>query len=352
MVSSRWKSLAALVLASAGLGGFAAFAEEQAAETGQPIVVRARLVAQDGEVVPLEGFTADVAEEASPYWIGVQLEPPTDILKQHLHLEGGMVVVHVFEDGPAAKAGLKANDIILKAGDGYIKEPGDLLEIVGAAKENELTLVLIRSGKEQTIKVVPAQRRQEGKFQIITEASLEGEKVVQTLDAALHAYRGAGGADPTINVIRVRPGVVTSATLGALKLPKDVSVVITKMGNQPTKIVVKKGDREYQAMGDQINQLPEEVRGYVQLVRSGAETAMLKEDTVRTPLVPYVATLGGEKVYRYVAEVKLADENSKLDRILKIVSQKEDSSVSALRKEVQQLREELEELEELRKEKK
>ena len=53
MVSSRWKSLAALVLASAGLGGFAAFAEEQAAETGQPIEVRAHLFHRIAETLYL-----------------------------------------------------------------------------------------------------------------------------------------------------------------------------------------------------------------------------------------------------------------------------------------------------------
>ena len=61
---------------------------------------------------------------------------------------------------------------------------------------------------------------------------------------------------------------------------------------------------------------------------------------------PATGWTGTSPKYR-VTEVKKVDTStadSKLDQILKIVSQKEDSSVSALRKEVQQLRKELEEL--------
>ncbi len=113
MVSSRWNLLAALALASAGLFGFSAVAEEQIAEAEEPIFAQVRTIAQDGEVVPLEVelkprfayVLEEGGEEASPYWIGVQLEPPTDILKAHLNLEGGMVAVHVFEGKPGRERG-------------------------------------------------------------------------------------------------------------------------------------------------------------------------------------------------------------------------------------------------------
>ena len=375
MVSSRWKSLAALVLASAGLGGFAAFAEEQAAETEQPIEVRARWVAQDGEVVPLEGFTADVAEEASPYWIGVQLESPTDILKQHLNLDGGMVTVHVFEGSPAAKAGLQVNDIILKAADTYVKEPGDLLKCVGVAKETELTLVLLRGGKEQTLQIVPAKRPQEDNPQAFKVTVTEEKEAVQKLEAALRIYwdrngRTAAVAGEAPLVAVLRPGVVVGweGKVHLVGLPKDVSVTISKEGASPAKILVIKDGKEFPATEDNLNQLPEELRGYVQQVRGGGEIVLdysalkgapkaeltlranrtptiFKADvTVPTPVPP--AATESSKVYRYDLKAKPADgdADSKLDRILKIVSQKEDSSVSALRKEVQQLRKELHEL--------
>jgi membrane-associated protease RseP (regulator of RpoE activity) len=370
MVLSRWISLATVALASAGLAGFAA-AEDETSKPAEPILVRARVTAQDGENVPLD-LVAVRADEASPYWIGVQLEPPTDILKEHLRLEGGMVAVHVFEDSPAAKGGLKANDIILKTGDSYVKEPGDLLKSVGAAKENELTLVVIRGGKEQTIKVIPAKRPQEANPQTLQAAETEAKAAVQKLEAALNVYRRKTAE--AVDVVRVRPGVLAGASGTTLELPKDVSVTITKAGAGPAKIVVKKDGKEYEATEDKLSQLPEDVRKYVHLVRSGggnafayeawlaprtalprttkSPTPQYKTVTVPAPVPPTPATSPETaKVYRYHVEAKHAtgEVDSKLDQILKIVSQKDDSSVSALRKEVQQLRKELEEL---RKEKK
>ncbi|MGI8979987.1 MAG: PDZ domain-containing protein [Pirellulaceae bacterium] len=373
MVSSRWNSLAALALASAGLAGLAAAADEQVAPTEPPIVVRARVVAQDGEVVPLEleakpriAFIVEGADESSQYWIGVQLEPPTDILKQHLKLEGGMVAVHVFEDSPAAKGGLQANDIIIKAGDGYVKEPGDLLKSVGDAKGKELTLVLIRGGKEQTLKVVPAKRPQEAAPQPALVAETEEKEAVQKLEAALNIYwkrrtTAVAGEVPAVDVLRLRPGVVAGPGGTHLGLPKDVTVTITKAGVNPAKIVVKKEGKEYEATEDNLNELPADLRGFAHLVRSGGghafayqaqaapataskKAAIYKSVTVPTPLSP--ATAEAPKVYRYHVEAKHAagEVDSKLDQILKIISQKEDSSVSELRKEVQQLRKELESL--------
>ena len=63
------------------------------------------------------------------------------------------------ENSPAAKSGIKPNDIIVKAGDKYIKDPGDL-ECVASAKETELTLVVLHGGKETAIKVTPTKRPQ------------------------------------------------------------------------------------------------------------------------------------------------------------------------------------------------
>ena len=382
MLSSRWKSLAALLLASAGLGGFAAaFAEEQAAETEQPIVVRARWVAaQEGEVVLLEDVV-QVAEEASPYWIGVQLEPPTDILKAHLNLEGGMVTVHVFEGSPAEKAGLQVNDIILKAGDTYVKEPGDLLKCVGAVKENELTLVMIRGGKEKTLKIVPAKRLLQ---EIVAQPAEAAEFQIQEASRALQSVLRFSGREDVageplgVDVIRVRPGRVAANTDAHLGLPKDVAVTITKKGENPTVIVVTKDGKEYEGTEEKLSEWPVEVRAYVQLVRGGDSSDLALHRLLVNPRAGAGGTRkGGATIFKITAPVPApatATEaskeytkeyfdhaevvaarhagdavDSKLDRILKIVSQKEDSSVSALRKEVEQLRKELEEL---RKEKK
>ena len=374
MVLSRWNLLAALALASAGLAGYAATADDKPAGAEEEIIIRAFAApGPDGHFFPgnlqadhLFAFVADGADEVSPYWIGVQLEPPTDILKQHLNLEGGMVAVHVFEGSPAEKAGLKVNDIILKAGESYVKEPGDLLKCVGEAKGNEITLVILRRGKETPLKVTPAKRPQEANPQGAKETETEEKEAVKKLSAALDLYKkhsaAAAGEARAVDVLRVRPGVLAGAAAMHLELPKDVSVTITKEGSGPAKIIVKKDGKEYQTTDDKLNQLPDDVRGYVQVIRGGgagplvyqartANPVTTKIDAIKrgvpAPALPIPATSAETaKVYRYHVESKHAagEVDSKLDQILKIVSQQEDSSVSALRKEVQQLRKELEEL--------
>ncbi len=375
LLSCRWNSIAVLALASAVGPGLAAVADDEPTQPEQKIEIRAIVVEEEGSkdfvVDPRFVFVADGAEEASPFWIGVQLESPPEILKDHLRLEGGMVAVHIFEGSPAEKGGLKANDIILKAGDIYVKEPGDLLKSVGEAKDKELTLVLLRGGKETTLKVVPAKRPEEQRVTLTLKAAEHEKEATHKLESALKEYRlrrADLGEAPAVDVIRVRPGVVADPHALQLGLPKNVAVTITKEGTSPAKIVVKKDGKSYEVTEDKIDELPEEVRGYLKTLQVGSGPALTLKAKVAPPNGPPVTTktaphtqiltlpkapAGAEtaKIYRYHVETKHAGDevDSKLEQILKIVSQKEDSSVSALRKEVEQLRKELEAL---RKEKK
>ena len=357
-------SLGVVSLLAAGLSRFAAAEETESAKPARVHTVRnfeAALFAAD------EGGNAP----ASPYWIGVQLEPVSDILKSHLNVEGGMVAVHVFDNSPAAKAGIKPNDIIVKAGDKYVKDPGDLAQCVGNAKETELTLVILRGGKESAIKVTPTKRPQESNPRQVEAAESQEKEAIQKLEAALNAYRarvGTSTRERAVDLLLPNPGVVASThAYRTVEVPKNVTIRITKEGGSPAKISVKRDDKEWEVTEDKLGELPEDIRGYVQLVRVGHPISMairLAKEPLTAKISPQPVPLkgmpglpaapgstGSSARFR-VTEVKKADTataDSKLDQILKIVSQKEDSNISALRKEVQQLRKELEEL---RKEKK
>jgi membrane-associated protease RseP (regulator of RpoE activity) len=345
-------SLGVVCLLAACLTRFAA-AEET--ESAKPKGVLALPVVEETVFARAKG-----EEAASPYWIGVQLEPVSEILKSHLNLEGGMVAVHVFDNSPAAKAGIKPSDIIVKAGDKYIKDPGDLAQCVGSAKETELTLVVLHGGKETAVKVTPTRRPQEENQQQVEAAESQEREAIQKLEAALNAYRAKAGTAARVRDYLVpKPGVVASTyAYRAVEVPKNVTIRITKEGGNPAKISVKRDDKEWEVTEDKLGELPDDIRGYVQQMRVGNPTAMaIRLAEPRTaknlpqpkglPGLPGASGVtGGSNNYR-VTEVKKADTStadSKLDQILKILSQKEDSSVSALRKEVQQLRKELEEL--------
>jgi S1-C subfamily serine protease len=88
--------------------------------------------------------TAARAED-KPGFLGVQLKADDN---------GKIQITGLVEDGPAGKAGLKADDVIVKL-DG--KDVGEVAEFVKAIKAHKagdkITLQVLRDGKEMEIKI-------------------------------------------------------------------------------------------------------------------------------------------------------------------------------------------------------
>jgi membrane-associated protease RseP (regulator of RpoE activity) len=61
----------------------------------------------------------------------------------------------VRSDSPAAKAGLKAGDIIVEADGKAVKNEGDLIRAISEKKEGDVTLTIVRDRNRQTISVTP-----------------------------------------------------------------------------------------------------------------------------------------------------------------------------------------------------
>ena len=89
---------------------------------------------------------------SKPY-VGVQVRNVSSEAQAY-GLPTGAAIVEVVEDGPAEKAGLKANDIVTKIGDQEITSAQDLVKAVRAAKkDDELVFTVYRQGQEMEIKV-------------------------------------------------------------------------------------------------------------------------------------------------------------------------------------------------------
>ncbi|HET6976609.1 MAG TPA: PDZ domain-containing protein [Pyrinomonadaceae bacterium] len=67
----------------------------------------------------------------------------------------GALVTSVSEDSPAAKAGVKAGDVITAVDGEAVDSPGDISRVVNRKKEGEVTLTIIRNKSQQTIRVTP-----------------------------------------------------------------------------------------------------------------------------------------------------------------------------------------------------
>jgi len=87
-------------------------------------------------------------------WIGVQIQPVTDDLADSLGLKKaqGALVAEPQADGPAAKAGIQAGDVITAVDGEEVKDARDLARKIGAkAPKAAVKLTVVRKGGEKTI---------------------------------------------------------------------------------------------------------------------------------------------------------------------------------------------------------
>lgn len=89
--------------------------------------------------------------------IGVSAAPLTKQLGDYFGVaEGkGLLINNVRENSPAAKAGLKAGDVIVEVEGKEIKGNFDLIRAVNEKKEGDVTLTIIRERSRQTVRVTP-----------------------------------------------------------------------------------------------------------------------------------------------------------------------------------------------------
>ncbi len=71
----------------------------------------------------------------------------------------GVLVTAVTEDGPAAKAGVKAGDVITAIDGEEVDSSGDLARVINRKKEGNVTLTVIRNKSQQTFQVTPNESR-------------------------------------------------------------------------------------------------------------------------------------------------------------------------------------------------
>lgn len=96
------------------------------------------------------------AEAAPAAFLGVGGSAVPELLTEHLKLspDRGMVINTLAPDGPAAKAGLAVNDIIMKVGDREVGSQEDLREAIGGRQPgDEVSIDLIHRGEAKTVKV-------------------------------------------------------------------------------------------------------------------------------------------------------------------------------------------------------
>lgn len=212
----------------------------------------------------------------SDYWIGVQIAPVAPEVRKHMAVKHGILVLHVYPDSPAAKAELQADDVLLQAGDAKLETGPDLIKAVDAAQTKELKFKVLRDGLETTATLIPV-KREEAKALTLPRSDagprLERLQAAQRqFEKALEALRAETEEDAAVDFMLVRPGAFM-ARAATEKMPDDLTIQVTKKGNEPARIRVVKGDKNWEVTADKLDGLPKEIRPFVEQVAGSSAQA-------------------------------------------------------------------------------
>lgn len=89
--------------------------------------------------------------------LGVSTMQLNKQLADYFGVAKGVLVTAVSEDGPSAKAGVRAGDVITAIDGEEVDSPGDLSRVANNKKDGDVTLTIIRNKSQQTIRVTPRQ---------------------------------------------------------------------------------------------------------------------------------------------------------------------------------------------------
>ena len=269
----------------------------------------------------------------SGYWLGLGCSPAPAALRAQLGLpeDLGVLVGQVVPDSPAAKAEIKQHDVLVKAGEKPLKDVPDLIDAVGAAKDKELSIELIRGGKRMEIKVVPAKQPEVAPPGGTPHEALEkwleglrrpGAKVDEATKRALERYlerlKSGEALKGPMQWRFFGPGAILPPEARP-PLPGNMSINISKQGDQPAKITVKQGDQKWEVTEEQLDKLPENVRPHVERmlgrVVGGPEGRVFRFDFVpdweRTPPSPSEGRL----------EKRLEEMNKRIEQLRKSIEE-------------------------------
>jgi serine protease Do len=164
-------------------------------------------------------------------WLGVMIQPLTPELAKGFNVAGGggALVASVQDNSPAARAGVKAGDVITEYDGHKLAQPGDLSKLVAAtAVGRQVPLTIVREGKTMTLEAHVA--RMEEPDQAAVARNDEGKEPlglsVETITPSVS--RELGLADARGVVVR---GVRDSSPAEKAGIrPGDV---ITELDHQP-----------------------------------------------------------------------------------------------------------------------
>jgi hypothetical protein len=192
----------------------------------------------------------------------------------NLPAEQGVLVRLVVPKGPAAQAGIEQFDIILTANGKPVVTGLELMELVqqAGASGDKITLDVLRRGEHKSIELTPAERP-------ASDDAAAGSGQGWGSGGAMTGMPGMPNFGPGGPHLRMRvPGSALGQGMGLNQMPNNFSVSVQKNNDEPAHITVKRGNDTWEVVGDDpksLEQLPDDVRPYVEQMLSGGSTVPL-----------------------------------------------------------------------------
>jgi len=254
---------------------------------GSGITTLALVTAVAGPVGAKEDSGASASDTAMRPWLGVQMQPLTDELRDEFKYQGqGVVVARVVPDSPADKAGLKHGDVITSFDTRSVDSPAALSDRVAKSKAGQsVQLRIVRDGKTQTLTARLAEQEEEPDLDDQPGHDMDDMEIHLPHDLDLGGTGMWGGMGRGRLGVRVES---LNADLGSyFGVPDGKGVLIVEvMKDTPAEkaelkagdVITRVGDRAVEDAEELVRALPEDA-GKVPLsvVRKGAKRTVQVE---------------------------------------------------------------------------
>ena len=155
VISSRPEVYRSAPAATAAVREQSREAAARAREQAKAASSLAREQAREATVRAREQMRVAPGRVHVPSRLGVQVQSMTPQLAEYFGLSNrtGALVVFVYADSPAGKAGLKAGDVILSVGGNKIDDPMELRHVLAEKAEGRVEFKILRDKHERTVTV-------------------------------------------------------------------------------------------------------------------------------------------------------------------------------------------------------
>lgn len=265
-------------------------------------------------------------------WLGVELADVTSAKAKELKLPGeyGAIVTRVMENSPAAKAGLKVNDVIVSFAGMRVWSVAQLRQVVRETPPGrEAALQIIRDGHRLDLKATLARWDARAFFPHFNPPEIHFPKSFNFHFDFAPARLGIRGEDLTPQL----------ASYFGVKQGKGVLVAEVDSGSPAAKAGLKAGDCITKAGSSEIASVSD-LRRTLDTASSGQQPVTLEvvrdrhEETLTVKLEPLPKPAPEQQVQEYQRALK---QMEKLDKQLPHLQQVERERIDALKKQLPHL---------------